>query len=97
MPAMTRKESLQLLCHIALVQICHNVLDKAGVMSRTVTAIIAAEGNSTIDKNASDACNVVIKEFACYKTARDRVTDSFGMLLYDHYNSYYGDQALSIC
>ena len=42
---MSRKESLQLFCHIPFIQIFQSAWDKAGDMSRMVTAIITAGRN----------------------------------------------------
>ena len=67
------QRSWQLLCHISLIQICNTTWDKAGDMPSVVTAIIAAGRNWTIDYNACQACNVVIKVLTCIKTACDRV------------------------
>ena len=46
-------------------------------MSRTVTAIITAGRNYTIDYNAIDACSVVIKMFVCIKITWDRAGNMF--------------------
>ena len=50
-------------------------------MSSLVTAIIAAGRNSTIDYNAGEACDVVIKVFMCIKIAWDRVRNMFATVL----------------
>ena len=46
-----------------------------------VTAIIAGGRNWTIDFNAGQACDVVIKVFICIKTAWNRVRNMFEMVL----------------
>ena len=53
-------------------------------MSSMVTAIIEAGRNGTIDYNAGEACDVVIKVFTCIKTSWDRVTNMFATGAYDH-------------
>ena len=50
-------------------------------MSSMVTAIIAAGKNYTIDYNAAEACDVVIKVFTCIKIAWDRVRNMFATVL----------------
>ena len=45
------------------------------------TVIIAAGRNWTIDYNAGQACDVVIKVFTCIKTAWNRVRNMFAMVL----------------
>ena len=68
---MSRNGSSQLFCHIPVIQICHTSCDKAGDMSRTVTAIFTAVRRLTIDYNAGEACDVVMKVFLCIKIALD--------------------------
>ena len=72
---------LLLFCHIYLIQKCSRTWDKAGDTPSMVTAIIATGGNWTIDCNASQACNVVIKVFTCIKTAWNRVKNMFATVL----------------
>ena len=50
-------------------------------MSSMVTGIIAAGRNWTIDHNAREACDVVIKVFTCIKIAWDRVGNMFATVL----------------
>ena len=50
-------------------------------MPSVVTAIIAAGRNCTIDYNAHQACDVVIKVFTCIKIAWDRVRNTFATVL----------------
>ena len=45
-------------------------------MPSTVTAIIAAGRNCTIDYNVGQACDVVIKVFTCIKTAWNRESET---------------------
>ena len=75
------QRSYQLFCHISLIQICTTTWDKAGDMPSMVTAIIAAGRSWTIDYNAGQACNVVIKVFTCTKTAWNRVRSMFSTVL----------------
>ena len=50
-------------------------------MPSMVSAIIAAGRNWTIDYNAGQACNVVIKVFTCIETAWNRVRSMFSTVL----------------
>ena len=50
-------------------------------MPSVVTAIIAAGRNLTIDYNAGQACDVVIKVSTCIKTAWNRVRNMFATVL----------------
>ena len=75
------QRSQQLFCHISQIQICNTTGDKAGDMPLMVTAIIAAGRNRTIDYNAGQACDVVIKVFMCIRTACNRVRNMFATVL----------------
>ena len=55
--------------------------NKAGDMPLMVTAVIAAGRNRTIDYNAGQACDVVIKVFTCVKTAWNKVKNMFATVL----------------
>ena len=66
---------------ITSIQICNTTWDKAGDMPSVVTAIIAAGRNRTINYNAGQACDVVIKVFMCIKTAWNRVRNMFATML----------------
>ena len=50
-------------------------------MPSMVTAIIAAGRNRTIDYNAGQASDVVIKVFTCIETAWNRVRNIFATVL----------------
>ena len=50
-------------------------------MPSMVTAIIAAGRNLTIDYNASQACDVVVKVFTFIRTAWNRVRTMFATVL----------------
>ena len=75
------QRSLQLFCHISLIQICNTTWEKAGDMPSVVTAIIEAGRNWTIDYSAGQACDVVIKVFTCIKAAWNRVRNMFATVL----------------
>ena len=50
-------------------------------MSSVVTGIIAAGRNRTIDYDAGETCDVVIKVLTCIKIAWDRVRNMFATVL----------------
>ena len=50
-------------------------------MPSVVTAIIATGRNWTINYNAGQTCNVVIKVFTCIRTAKNRVRNMFATVL----------------
>ena len=75
------QRSWQLFCHISQIQICNTTWDKAGDMPSMVTAIIAAGRNWTLDYNAGQACDVVIKVSTCIRTAWNRVRNTFATVL----------------
>ena len=50
-------------------------------MPSMVTAIIEAGRNCTIDYNAGQACDVVIKVFTCIRAAWNRVRNMFSTVL----------------
>ena len=55
-------------------------------MPSMVTANIAAGRNCTIEYNAGQACNVVIKVFTCIKTAGKKSQKHVYKGANDHYN-----------
>ena len=81
MRAMSRKGVSNCFADISLIQICNTTWDKVGDTPSMVTAIIAAGRNWTIDYNAGQACDVVIKSVHVIKTAWNRVKNMFATVL----------------